>query len=202
MIVRIYALVDPFTLRIRYIGRTRCSLDKRLGEHVSKSRLNYNNTHKSNWIKSLLKVNSKPYIRLLCIVEGWEESHIIERRLISKYKDRLLNHDDRGEGTKNHVVTEDHRLTISETLKRKYKSGEIVNPASKRVYVYNSRGEYIGEYEDGRKASKELGIAYSAIYKCTSGATIQYAGLQFSHTKVESMSVIPRKPKVLHNQAV
>jgi len=66
--VIIYVLIDPLTLKVRYIGRTKCSLEKRLGEHISKSKLEYNFTHKCNWIKSLLKQNLKPIIRKLCIV--------------------------------------------------------------------------------------------------------------------------------------
>lgn len=202
MEVKIYALIDPNSMRVRYIGRTKSSLVKRLSEHVSKSRLNYNNTHKSNWIKSLLKVNSKPYIRQLCVVDGWKESHDKERALIHKYRDRLLNHDDRGEGSKNHIVGEEYKRAISDTLKAKYASGELKNPSSKQVHVYNLHGDYLSSYESGADASTQIGIAYSAIYKCTSGLAKQYAGYQFSLEKVDSMPTITKKSKVIHNQAV
>ena len=202
MAVRIYVLVDPFSLKVRYVGRTRSSLSVRLGQHVSKARYNREKTHKASWIKSLLKVNTKPYIRLLCNVEGWTESHEIERRLISRYKDRLLNHDDRGEGRVNHVVTQDQKVQTSITLKGRYSRGEISNPASKEVHVYNLSGAYIRSYKHGKEAANELSITYSAIYKCTKGITKQYGGYQFSYEKVEKMPTLNRKPKVILDNSV
>lgn len=199
MKVNIYALIDPNTLKVRYIGRTKCTLDKRLAEHVSKSKLDYNNTHKSNWIKKLLKCNSRPFIRLLCVVYGWDKSHEIERGLINKYKDRLLNHEDRGEGGLNHQISDEQKSKISNTLKARYTTGNIKNAAWKTVYVYNLNGEFIQEFKSARLASDSLHIAYSSIYKCTSGISKQYCGFQFNLNKVDKMNKIDRKPKVNKN---
>ena len=82
MKVKIYCLYEPDTLKIRYIGRTKKKvLEHRLLEHISKSRY-YNRyypgrkaPYRVNWINSLLNKGLEPKIRLLCEVEGWEESH-------------------------------------------------------------------------------------------------------------------------------
>ncbi len=57
----IYGLIDPRTQEIRYIGFTNKNIKDRLKSHLTKSSLK-TNTHKNNWIKSLLKKNLKPEI--------------------------------------------------------------------------------------------------------------------------------------------
>ena len=67
MKIKIYCLYNPYDCKIRYIGRTKSSLDKRLSQHICKSKNNYSNSYKENWIRSLLKNGIKPKIRLLKI---------------------------------------------------------------------------------------------------------------------------------------
>src|SRR5690242_9617875 len=112
MIVKIYVLIDPITLKVRYIGRTTVSLPMRLSQHIHKSVKKKESTHKAHWIRLFYKNSLKPYIRLLTSVEGWKESYQFERDLIFKYRDRLLNHNDRGIGGKNVRVSERRRKMI------------------------------------------------------------------------------------------
>lgn len=44
----VYVLVNPISLKIRYIGITKSSLNKRLGDHIFESRKNTVKTHKDN----------------------------------------------------------------------------------------------------------------------------------------------------------
>jgi DNA-binding CsgD family transcriptional regulator len=79
--VIIYTLSDPFTKNVRYIGKTNC-IKKRLNSHICKSNL-LKNTHKNNWIKNLLSVNSKPIIEIIDEVsinewEFWEKYWIAQ----------------------------------------------------------------------------------------------------------------------------
>lgn len=184
--VIIYALIDPITLKVRYIGRTKNSLEKRLGEHISKSKLNYNNTHKANWIKSLLSHNLKPIIRKLCIVEGWADSYNIERLLINKYKNRLLNHNDRGEGGLNTQVTAIMKNKISNKLKEYFK-----DPKNKRglkeVFVYNLKGEFIKKFNSRAEAAKELKLSRKCISKCfmKNKTRLHIHGYQFSDIQLD-----------------
>lgn len=186
-IVKIYALIDPITLKVRYIGRTRCDLNKRLREHVCKSNRYYNDTHKANWIRSLLKMNSRPFIRQLTTIEGWKESHKFERALISKYRDRLLNHDDRGEGEIQHIVTEDQKVRISESLKKFFKENHP--PNCKTIYVYKRDGSFYKEYNNRKDIVKDIDIGYSTILKRLHNISKKprKRDWQFSYNKVESM---------------
>lgn len=187
--IKIYVLVDPITIKIRYIGRTKCELKKRLREHVSKSKKKYDNTHKSNWIRTLLKVNKKPIIRLLTTINEWTESHQLERELISKYKDRLLNHDDRGEGCKNKIITKQQRKDISNGLKKYFSMNRDNLPYCKKIYVYNCDGSFLNEFPSIRNAARELKFPLTAIHKYFNSIhKIPYRKTwQFSYTKVELM---------------
>lgn len=198
--VKIYALIDPITLKVRYIGRTIRSLPMRLSQHIHRAKdINRSKTHRDNWILSLLKINSKPIIRLLCEVEGWKESHIFEQNLIKKYAHRLTNHDDRGEGGKNRNTTEEQKIKISNTLKEYYKDKPMA--FERTVYVYNYDGTFYKEYTSGAKAARDLNIPYSTIRKHLSKIVQDFDSptkdgrkrkkrltlFQFSFTRVDKM---------------
>jgi hypothetical protein len=147
MKVNIYCLYDPVTCKIRYIGRTRKSIDVRLIEHISKSRYYHKYfpdkrpPHKVNWIKSLLEKGYEPKIKKLTEVDGWNESYVFETNLIGKYKDKfdLLNAQDRGTGPESRITSDLTKSLISNTLKEKYKKNEIKKKTTK-IYIFNSSG--------------------------------------------------------------
>jgi hypothetical protein len=68
---KIYALIDPNTNLIRYVGKTDYPLEFRLKQHCSKK----SKTHKWNWIKGLMQNNQKPVISLIEDVseDMWQE---------------------------------------------------------------------------------------------------------------------------------
>jgi hypothetical protein len=165
MKVKIYALYEPHTCKIRYIGRTRSSLNKRLSQHISKARNNYNNSHKENWIRKLLKNGIRPKIRLLEIVDGWLESHKREKHLIQEHfnSHNLVNADDRGPGNcnKNNTVKREN-LRIKK-IKEYYSKEENKSQFYNKLYCYNLFGKLHKEYKSVAFASKELGISKSRI---------------------------------------
>lgn len=181
-IVKIYVLVDPVTLKVRYIGRTTCSLAMRNSQHVFKAKNSKLKTHRDNWILTLLKIGTRPIIRTISIVEGWSKSHELERALIHKHKLRhdLTNHYDRGEGARNKETSEETRKDISNTLKRKYTSGELINPANKLCYVYGLDGIYMDCYDSAMLAAKNTGVSYSSVKKCIRGTCKHRCGYQFT----------------------
>lgn len=188
-IITIYVLVDPLTLKVRYIGRTKCSLQKRLREHYCKSKKNAKNNHKANWINKLRTLEVKPIIRKLTIVEGWAESYIVEKCLINKYKERLLNHDDRGEGGINKIITKEQKVDISNGLKRYFELNRDNLSYCKKIYVYTANGEFYNEYPSIKNAARQIGFPYTAIHKYFRSVYKKpYRKLwQFSYTKVEKM---------------
>lgn len=164
MKVIIYVLIDPNTLKVRYIGRTSRDLYSRLHSHIHVARYETRKTHKESWIKSLLRNNQIPIIRKLTEVEGWNESYQLEVSLIEKYKDRLTNFYDRGPGSLRTCKPED-RLRISETLKQKYKDGLIERPKGKTVYVYNKDGSFLNEYPSIQETARQLNVYWGTVKK-------------------------------------
>ena len=96
--VFIYALLDPHTNEIRYIGKTAYP-DKRLRNHLHRSEIK-KPSHRSNWIRSLVENGYVPVMRILETVDAhhWHEA---ERRWIAKCRDegcRLVNMTPGGDG--------------------------------------------------------------------------------------------------------
>ena len=82
----IYALLDPTTNQIKYIGQTN-NIERRFNDHLSSS-LNENsdsyNTYKARWIRKLLSNNIKPIIQIVEECENLEQSNLKERFHIEK----------------------------------------------------------------------------------------------------------------------
>jgi hypothetical protein len=171
MKVNIYCLYDPLECKIRYVGRTRKPIQIRLIEHISKSK--YHSiyfpekpaSHKVNWINKLLEKGIQPKIRKLTEIDGWKESHVFEKQLIDKYKEKynLLNSQDRGSGPESKIVNDSTKLKISNTLKEKHKNNEI-RKNEKKLFMFNDKGELIHE---------EKSITLGCIYLNVSKRTIQ-----------------------------
>jgi len=161
MIVKIYTLIDPITCKIRYIGRTKNSLNTRLIGHISKSK--NNKTNKDCWISSLLKQGLIPKIKLIKLVEGWKESHKYEQSLINKAINNgfnLVNSDDRGEGSVNKILTIDQKIKISNTLKYIINKKDM-SFLNKKVYL-NKDNTYL-EFESYKSAAKFLNVSSPTI---------------------------------------
>lgn len=103
----IYALLDPVTAEIRYIGKS-CSGLARIRQHFNPSQL-ASKSKKSNWLKSLLNKTLYPQIKILDIAEDKVTLSNLEKSYIKQYKtDKLLNMTDGGDGygyKRKHKVT-------------------------------------------------------------------------------------------------
>lgn len=174
--VSIYVLYDPRDCKIRYIGRTSKKVVKhRLIEHITKAKY-YNiyypgkkESHKVNWINKLLKEGVEPCIKTIATVVGWTESHNLERSIINKYKDtrNLVNSDDRGEGLKNKVVSDEEKLKISNSLKIYYTTN--LNNKAKSIEVYDLDGNYITTYKSATEFANILNIVTRKITRVANG---------------------------------
>ncbi len=78
----IYELIEPITDETRYIGKTN-NPSYRFKTHIRE--VSKKNTHKNNWIKSLLKQNLEPVLNIIDEVKESESSYW-ERFYISLYK--------------------------------------------------------------------------------------------------------------------
>jgi len=166
---KIYVLIDPITLKIRYIGTTNQSLKDRLYGHIGDAKnrpeINY---HKTNWIKKIQKSGLKPIIKLLKICETREEAEKLEEKLINKYKEKhdLIN------------------ISLDSGKFDTTSAGEFL---SKEVFVYDYQGNYIKSFKSIKECSYELDIYYSTIKKCLYGEYKYAKKYQFSFEKVEKM---------------
>lgn len=166
---KIYILVDPNTLKIRYIGITRQKLKDRLDNHIHDSKYRSEwNWHKSRWINKLLLNNQKPIIRLLKICKDREEAEFLEEDLINKYKQK-------------------HNLVNISTDSGKFDTTSAGEFLSKRVFVYDYQGNYLETYRSIRECSYEMQIYYSTISRCLKGEYKYAKQFQFSLIKVDKM---------------
>lgn len=88
--IKIYALKDPETFEIKYIGQTSLSLYRRLTRHVSESLTTKEETPKRKWIRTLIQKELCPIIELLEIPDNPNEREIY---WMNKYKNTILNVD-------------------------------------------------------------------------------------------------------------
>ena len=81
----IYALKDPRTDEVRYVGWTGSPASRRLTAHISDARYTKWDTEKSRWIKSLLEEKLRPIIEVIESGSGvgWLDA---ERRWIRHYR--------------------------------------------------------------------------------------------------------------------
>lgn len=186
MKVSIYCLYDSIECKIRYIGRTTKPLKIRLIEHISKSQNskiyhpNRSNSHKENWINKIISENRKPSIKLLCIINGWKESHEFESQLIEKYRNKLklTNSRDFGVANVGYKLSDFSKNKISEGLKKHFKTHR--NPISKYIEICDLKGKRISTAESIMEASKRFKVHKSGITKCLNGKALQWKGYRFA----------------------
>ena len=98
--VLIYTLSNPISSEIRYVGVTKRTLKKRMRQHIHDAKTGVM-THKSNWIRQLLKEHRRPIIDIIDIVPEydwafWEQYWIAQ---LKSWGFRLVNETMGGEGT-------------------------------------------------------------------------------------------------------
>jgi hypothetical protein len=194
MKMQIYCLIDPNTLKVKYIGRTKKeNLNHRLTEHIScsiyshKYHPTYKKTHKENWICELHKNKQKPLIRKLAQIEGREESYILEKKLINKYHSRLLNTNDRGVGGYNKIITDLQKQKISQTIKKHYADKLMKVQGERTFYVYDKNANFLYEKTNLTHYAKELGIPFRRITKTLNFRAVYYHDYIFSYQKCEKL---------------
>lgn len=124
MDVTIYALVDPFTGKVRYVGKT-VNLKKRIRDHLRSDNLT-RKTRVTHWMMSILERGFFPQVKILEIVDEsrWAEA---ERNWIGFYRASggiLCNHTDGGEGASGLFPSDETRLKLSEANRKRYSDPE------------------------------------------------------------------------------
>jgi hypothetical protein len=112
-IARVYALTDPRTGEVRYIGMTVRTLKARLRDHLRDLR---REDHRTRWIRSLIADGVRPEIKELEVVRVGERE-AAEQRWVSFYRvqgARLVNSTKGGAGTLGYKRSAEDRQRIGE----------------------------------------------------------------------------------------
>lgn len=146
----IYALIDPRDNQIRYIGKSN-NPHKRFYEHLSDKSI----THKTSWIKSVIKSNNVPELLILDEVEleSWDFWELFYYNYYKSLGFRLTNMCECGIGTTNvHPDTIKKRV---KTLKENIRSGKTVFYGKPILKIDINTGEIVEEYLTAGEAAKK-----------------------------------------------
>lgn len=128
---KIYSLIDPNTNKVRYIGFTELTLNKRLNYHLKEAKNPKSNpTHKINWLRKLLKENKIPLIILIEETENYIEKEIFWISEYIKNGEELTNGTTGGDGRKG-PLPESAKKKLSEINKGKSPTLETREKISK-----------------------------------------------------------------------
>ena len=149
---KIYSLTNSDQLDdVRYIGKTKLDLDKRLYFHIKS--IDYEKTYKANWIKSVLNRGNKIVIKE--ILSGLNESESInqEIKFIKEFKEKGFNGTNGGDGLSN--PTQETIEKISKSCKKMWETKTHINKGKTLEEIYgvekaillkeNSKKQQIGK---------------------------------------------------------
>lgn len=121
----IYALVDPTTTTVRYIGWTTSKLAKRLSSHKSECLRRksdgtwYTHYYRVNWLRQLYLAGTPPIIQSVEVGCGLGAAEA-EQKWIKYYREQganLVNGTDGGEGAVGVVWSDDRRQCMSDLMR-------------------------------------------------------------------------------------
>lgn len=120
--IYIYGLLDPFTFKVRYIGKSIRPKQRLTNQCNEKSK-----THRCNWIQNILRCGRKPIQIILQELDDKDDWQKVERRWIfvaKKYGWSLVNTTDGGDGVLN--LSGESKMKMIATWKgRKHKPESI-----------------------------------------------------------------------------
>lgn len=151
--IRLYVLIDPVTLAIRYVGQTINTLKFRVRGHCNNCK---GRTHVQRWVNSLLQSGLRPIIHEIDFVPN-EFADDGERFYIEKYRDLgcpLTN--SCGGGRVNRLVSEETRAKQSAA-----KVGRPLSNEHKRKLSEAGRGRLHTSESRAKRAASLKGHAVS-----------------------------------------
>lgn len=167
----IYALIDPIDNQVRYIGKSN-NPDKRFLEHLR----DYSKTHKTCWIKSVLKTGNIPELEILDEVES-EEWKFWEGFYYELYKSwgfKLTNSVECGIGPlKVNEYTTNKRIA---TLRENIKTGKTVFKTKPILKIDINTGEIVEKYKSASQAAKANKMRKQRIDELVSGSSQSITG--------------------------
>jgi hypothetical protein len=158
--VYIYTLNCPKTSDIRYVGKTKFPIEKRLEFHTRDLR---GHSYKVKWIKSLISEGLKPTIHCIEIVNelNWVEKEIFWIAKMKSDGHNLVNNSIGGEGPSGAVYSEESLKNIREGHVKRIifckENGISLNPLKNKTPEERSLIAFkSGQKMKGRKLSTEI----------------------------------------------
>lgn len=142
----IYGLFDPRDGALRYIGKSINGM-RRAGQHAKTADLKrHGRTHKTAWVKSLLRKKLRPVTRVLLEVGDKDLLYAEEQRLIAEYKaagEDLTNATDGGPGRIGYHLSD-------ETKEKLRKAARLQQQRSPTCHTAETK-EKLRKLQQGRK---------------------------------------------------
>lgn len=161
----IYALLDPRTGEVRYIGKTYRSKQRRLRQHINDSRSGRSNTHAACWVRSLLNEGLEPVAKTIEVVtENWEDR---ERYWIRYFRKRfdLTNSCDGGRGVRvGYKHTAEARANMSRAQRNRPPRGPMSEEAKENLRAA-AMGRVIGPEARAKLSKAGMGRKHTAEAK-------------------------------------
>lgn len=204
--VKIYTLEDPRNGQIRYVGKTKQTLQMRYYSHVSFYKLQREKSHKNSWILQLLKLGLKPIIKLVEEVNEseWQDTEMYWISQLKVWGYNLTNMTKGGEsgnggkGCLGYKHTEEAKRNIS-IKNSKPKSQEWIDnvansmrkSTAKPIVQITLSGEFIKRHESFYTACLEVNVlgkptsTKKNIHACCNGKRKTAYGFIWKYEDVE-----------------
>lgn len=150
--INIYALVDPNTEEIRYVGKTILGLHKRLCMHRNER----HHTYKCHWVESLKKIGLEPKIINLVSLPNNSDWEPVEQMFIVAFRGlgfRLTNIAGGGGGPTGIVRSEEFKQNVSNGMKLHYQQP---GGAVTKQQISQSMKNYFAGLSDGKREELRL----------------------------------------------
>jgi hypothetical protein len=166
---KIYALLEPNTELVRYVGLTKKSLKERLRKHLNEKLRGKKATYKYNWIQSLKEKGLKPEIILLednLNLEEANEKEIVYIKTFKSFGAKLVNISIGGNcGASGYKHSEELKEYFRELNKGRFVSQETRDKLSKSLKGKTSWNKGIPMSENAKLKLSKAKTGKSSIKK-------------------------------------
>lgn len=168
-LIFIYELLDPETLKVRYVGQTN-NIKKRYNSHIHSYKRE--KTPKANWIKKLKKKNKLPILRIVAVTnKTWADSS--EELCISNInKEDKLNVRPGGNTSRGLKHSKKTKEKMSKSAKGKIRSKEHCENLSKSLKGKKPSKQCVEAHKEWRKKNKNRLPSNSCKIKCINNGKI------------------------------
>ena len=180
----IYKLIDPVTKEIRYVGKSN-NPKKRLSDHINCCQ--YTNTHKNNWISSLLSIGQKPILEIIeeVPIKEWQKYEVYWIDKLRSEGNNLTNIDIGGNG-----ITK-HRYNTIDKLRLLHRENPNYNKCHDKTHIIDREllyQKYIVENLSLNKCAAFFGTSKHTIFR-------NITEYNFKKSKKDWMHQLSTKPK-------